>query len=266
MDSTTDISAQTRQCPFCAETIQPQAIKCRFCGEFLNTDKARALHADPAQPGESEQDEEISENILFAARPSLLAMAGATIRGLLFLGLAAFLIFYPLEEMQIFQPTESSVSVESDKFVDELPAVEPAESSAEQPFRFGLTEGQALMLAQYRVIAGLGLGIVVLLVLLMKMIKLKMTYYEVTANRIEWSRGILDRRVDNLDMFRVVDLRLRRSLLDCILGIGTVALITTDKTDPEFNFEKLRNSRGLYDIIKKTSLDADRRSGVIHLE
>ena len=98
------------------------------------------------------------------------------------------------------------------------------------------------------------------------MIKLKCIYYEVTAERIEWSRGIFDRRVDNLDMFKVVDLGLRRTLLDCILGIGTVSLVTTDKTDPDFTFEKIRHCRRLYDIIKTASLEADRKSSVIHLE
>ena len=93
-----------------------------------------------------------------------------------------------------------------------------------------------------------------------------MICYEITPERIEWSRGVLDRRVDNLDMFRVIDLKLRRSLLDCILGIGTISLITTDKTDPEFDFEKIRHCHRLYDIIKRSSLEADRQSGVIHLE
>ncbi len=229
---------QTKQCLFCAETIQARAIKCRFCGEFLNSDKAKALEADPESDSQSFEDEEANDNVLFAARPSLWGMAPVMVKGLFFIFLAGLLVRLPLES-----------------FINDL-------------LGLGLTEDQSWTVGGYRIIAGFGLGLIVVFALVMKIVRLKMTRYEVSPDRIEWSRGILDRRVDNIDMFRVIDLKMRRSVLDCIFGIGTVGLIMTDKdkTDPKFEFEKMHRPRELYDIIKKASLEVDRRTGVVHLE
>jgi len=232
MKITTYGQSEAKKCPFCAETIQVAAVKCRFCGEFLNSPKAKAIEANSQTDSTSSRDQAKDNKILFACSPSLLGIIPQIIKALLLLGLAVLIIKFSVENLL------------GSRFSQE----------------------QVLTFARYRVLAGFGLGFIVLFILAIKIARLKMTYYEVTAERIEWARGIFDKKVDNLDMFRIVDLKLRRSVLDCIFGIGKVVLTTTDKSDPEFAFEKVRDSRKLYDVIKKASLEADRRTSVVHLE
>ncbi len=230
------VDLQTKKCPFCAETIQAAAVKCRFCSEFLDGRQARGLQTGAQSNLRSSEVSETSDEVLFTGRPSLWARAGSITRWLVLLAGAGLLAYFPLERM------------------------------VSGPLGLKLAESQILTVGRYRLLIGATLAAIAAAFLLIKIIKLKATCYEITADRIEWSRGILSRRFDKLDMFRVVDLKLRRTLFDCIVGIGTVTLVTTDKTDPAFEFEKMRRARELYDVIKKVSLEAALRGGVVHLE
>ena len=150
----------------------------------------------------------------------------------MFLVVAVFLVSYPIEEL--------------------IPA--------------SLDQTIATQIPRYAGYVGMAIGALTLLMVVLRTAQLKSIYYEVSPDRIEYGRGIFSRQIDNLDMFRVVDLKLHRSLLDCITGVGSVTLVTKDDTDPVFEFEKVTEPKDLYDVLKKASLDADRKQGFVHLD
>ena len=251
---------QTKSCPFCAETIRYEAIKCRFCGEFLDGNHRKA-EAGKSKPGDREQKTEDSDTcrpsksaaqssapepdapedeegtpVLWSGRPSLFALAGMFLKAGCFIALCGLVYRYSVTGLVRYLP-KTHVQI-----------------------------GQLVQLEGWLDAGALALALLAAMTLAWRAISLKSIHYEVTADRIEWARGVFDRHVDNIDMFRVVDLKLRRSLLECLLGIGTVILITSDESDPEFEFAKVSRCRPLYDALKEAGLNADRKRGVVHVE
>jgi ribosomal protein L40E len=245
----------TKLCPFCAEQIPVQAVKCRYCGELFTPERLklveRALAAESQGTG---------EQTLLVTSPSLWALVNSFTTGFIALCAAIFLLIVPIEKpFGSSKSSDGTVSQSNSSSINIAANQNPLQQQAG-------SGGFQSSMRKFRILLGLLIVLITLLWLATKIYVLRMTRYEITPQRIEYSRGLFDRKVDNLDMFRIIDMKMRRTPLDCMTGVGTVIVYTTDKTDPEFRFEKVHNPGQLYDIVKKYSLDADRGGSVVHIE
>lgn len=71
------------------------------------------------------------------------------------------------------------------------------------------------------------------------------TTYKITDTRLIVERGILTKKREEIRLFRIRDISLKRNLWERILRMGDITLQTTDATTPTY---KLRNLKGSVDV------------------
>lgn len=74
------------------------------------------------------------------------------------------------------------------------------------------------------------------------------TTYELTTQRLRILRGILNRRLDELELYRVKDYVLEQPIFLRMLGLGHITLVTSDATTPTVSLRAIGNA---FDVREK---------------
>ena len=75
------------------------------------------------------------------------------------------------------------------------------------------------------------------------------TVYKLTKEKLLIETGIFSKKQEEIRLYRVMDLTLNRPLGQRLWGLGTVHCCTADKSTPEFDILRIKNSEQVKDMI-----------------
>ncbi|MGI6086040.1 MAG: PH domain-containing protein [Acetivibrionales bacterium] len=80
---------------------------------------------------------------------------------------------------------------------------------------------------------------------------LSFTKYAVKDQRLYYSSGLFNTTEEELLLYRILDIKLHRTLGDKLVGVGTITLFTADKTHPKLELVRIKKPKQVRDFLSK---------------
>lgn len=77
------------------------------------------------------------------------------------------------------------------------------------------------------------------------------TRYCLTEDKLIIDTGFFNRTEDEVRLYRILDVTLRRSFFERLFGLGTIHCCSADKTMGDFNISHIKKSRDIKELLSE---------------
>lgn len=112
------------------------------------------------------------------------------------------------------------------------------------------TPSQVINLGTYLLLGLFFFLVIPLFVILWKWLEVKNTKYELTTQRLRTRTGILNKNLDELELYRVKDYKLDQPFFLRMFSLGNVILETSDRSNPVVTIRAIPDAEDVREKIR----------------
>ena len=114
-------------------------------------------------------------------------------------------------------------------------------------------------------VVGVAVFLCLMLVLLYRFICLCRIRYRIGTEQLVCERGVLVRKVDYMELYRVVDFQEHQSLMQQLCGLKTVRILSTDRNTPRLDLTGMRGKNDIVPLIRGRGEYNKRKKGIYEI-
>lgn len=139
--------------------------------------------------------------------------------------------------------------------IDELPTLVPCCAA----WVYGGMEGMPLT------VLAVAVAVLLSLVLLYRYIYLRRIRYHIGAEQLVSEQGVVCRKVNYMELYRIVDFQEHQNLLQQLCGLKTVRILSMDRNTPRLDLIGIRHRDDIVSLIRERVETNKRKKGIYEI-
>lgn len=92
--------------------------------------------------------------------------------------------------------------------------------------------------------------------------KVNSTHYKITNQRIVVNTGLIGKKQEEIELYRVKDYKVTQTLSERLINVGNLIIIAADSTTPRVILSNIKNPNEVKEILRKAVLDCKQKMNV----